>query len=330
MTEWGLDRVVWFDWAASTVYTREDWVAQDGGYFINPPAGTDLEPLYVSPSSLAEGEADAWRMLSALVSLAPVLGDVKDAIQLFTGTDLITGERLSWFDRLLGLLGPLSMGLDAAERGGRAVLSELHDVYDEYRALALAGKSEEALALLGSAPLVDAIAAAAVSTGAVDSGLDALAAFESVGELSIGDAATIVGAVDALRGGADPDALEWTPETSALLHAGVLEADKLTHAIDERSPLPPGSADQVRGLLARGFVRQAQADGLLPARLEVVPAAAEGGDPTETIDVWDPKTGTAWDLDGGGAEGRVGASMTSSTGRAVTITRVVTVPLPPI
>jgi hypothetical protein len=333
VTEWALDRIVWFDWAAPTTYTREDWVAQDGGYFVNPPAGTDLEPVYVSPADLAAGRTAGLTLLSALVGAVPWLGEVKDAIQLFTGKDLITGERLSWFDRLIGLLGPLSLGLDAAHRGAAATVATLDNVYGEYRKLALEGKSEEALAVLKSVVLAEYIggaASVAQLAGGLDAGMDALGVVDGVQGLSLTEATTLAQASEALRGGADPDSLEWTAETGALLHVGVLEADGLTRTIDERRPLPPGNADEVRGLLARGFVRQAQADGLLPARLEVTPAAAEGGDPTETIDVWDPKTGTAWDLDGGGAEERVGGTMTSSTGQTVTITRVVTVPLPPL
>jgi hypothetical protein len=325
MTEWHLSTHVWFDWVAPDTHTREDWVAQDGGYFVNPPAGTDLEPRYLSPAVLEAGRMSGLGLLSALVGLVPGLGDAKDAVQFFTGEDLITGEKLSWFERAIGLLGPLGTGLYGARQGGGAVVATLDGVYDDYRAYALAGDDRAAWALLESTVL-ERLGPPAHVMRSVDGSLDLQ---EAAGHaFSIGEAEALVGAADALRGGADPDALEWTAETNALLHVGVLQADRMTRAIDEHHALPPGTADEVRGLLARAFVRQAQADGLLPDRLEVVPTAAEGGDPMETIDVWDPKTGTAWDLDGGGADRRMGGTMTTRTGEVVTITRVETVPLP--
>lgn len=318
MTDWYLDRIVSFDWAEGVPATREDWIAQDGGFFLYPPAA-GAEPVYVSPGDYGAALQSGLALLSALVSLVPVVGDAKDLVQLFTGKDLFTGERLSWLDRALGLLGPLGSGLDLA-REGVAVL-------DGYRALAMTGDAHAAFALL-EASARGGVAVTATVLQTTDLVLDGTAAAQGAGAAAYATAEALVRAADALRDGADPDALDWTEATDAVLRVGVADADRVAAALDAQHPLAPGTADDVRGVVVRAFVRQAQADGLLPERLEVVPAPAEGGDPAAIVDVWDPRTGTAWDLDGGGSDALVGTTLTTSAGEPVVVTRVLAVPTP--
>jgi hypothetical protein len=109
-------------------------------------------------------------------------------------------------------------------------------------------------------------------------------------------AARLADASVQLREGVDINTLEWREETTALLNVGRLEAQRLTDQLAAQHPLTPEQAAQVRELLVKAFIRQAQTDGLLPERLEVLPSPAEGGDPSETIDVRDPMTGTSWDV----------------------------------
>lgn len=247
MTEWQLPNVPDFDWADEPHnQTREDWVAADGGFWVYPPAGTDLEPVWMS-------DRDAGPFLafvSSLLDVLPGIGTVKDVLQFFTGSDIITGEELSWLQRILGLAGAV---FDAT--GG---------------------------VVLGPAAGADLL-------------MDYADVFEDTPDAVVYGANLVAGSLQ-VRDGADINRLEWTDQTTALLHVGQLEAQRLTEQLAARHPMTPEQAAQVREILVRAFVHQAQADGLLPQRLEVVPSAAEGGDPSQTVDVRDPMTGTTWDV----------------------------------
>ena len=51
---------------------------------------------------------------SMALDFVPVVGNVKGVIEAVTGRDLITGEKLAWWERGLGLLGPLGKGVNGA------------------------------------------------------------------------------------------------------------------------------------------------------------------------------------------------------------------------
>jgi hypothetical protein len=247
VTEWQLPNVPDFDWAAEDRrQTREDWVAADGGYWVYPPAGTDLEPVWMADPHGGPFLA----FVSSLLDVLPGIGSVKDVIQFFTGSDIITGEELSWLQRILGLAGAVFEATGGVVLGPAAASDLMMDYADVVQ--------------------------------------DSPDAARSVGDLVSGSAQ--------MRDGADINRLEWTEQTTALLHVGQLEAQRLTEQLAAKHPMTPEQAAQVRELLVRAFVRQAQADGLLPQRLEVLPSPAEGGDPSETVDVRDPMTGTTWDV----------------------------------
>jgi hypothetical protein len=197
--------------------------------------------------------------------------------------------------------------------------------------------SRESLAwwerILGGAGLTEAaagkagfktIAALAEQVGEVDDRLDQLAMARLVtGPL-------MVEAVETLRSGADIETLDWRKETAAVVQTGVLQAALLVSVIQRTHPLDPAVASDVTEILAKSFVRQAQKEGLLPRRLQVIPAPAEGGVSSETLDVWDPKTGVAWALTPAGAAyagSDVGRTMTSG-GARVQIVEVVPIPGP--
>jgi hypothetical protein len=259
VTEWQLQHVPAFEWAAEPPDRGlEEWIASDGGFWIYPPAGTDREPVWMPGGDVSPVMA----ALSAILDVAPGIGTLKDVVQLFTGEDLITGEKLSWFQRILGLAGPLETYLKGVENGAK---------------------------------ILNAARSVATVADRVDLFLDLASLAGSSADMASWGIHLANAAVQ-LRDGADVESLEWRDETTALLHAGQLEAQRLTEQIAARHPLTPEQASQVREILLKTFVRQAQADGLLPKRLEVVPSAAEGGDPTESVDVRDPMTGTTWDV----------------------------------
>lgn len=294
MTDWALPYVPRFEWEADPEpMSREDWVKTDGGFWVYPPAGNDREPVWIS-----DQEADAFTrdfILGTLAAIANVLGPVgtiKGLIEFFYGRDIITGEKLSWLERAIGVSGLLGEGIGSIRNAAGEIILKRTE------------------AVLSAADLADQI-------------LDYQALLESQTGPLMAEAA------EQLRQGADVNTLEWRQETTALLQVGILEARRLTDQIAERYPMTPEQAEATREVLLKAFVRQAQADGLLPERLQVMPSAAEGGDPSETIDVWDPMTGTAWDVTGaeGAASDRVGTTVSNDTASA-TITQVETV-LPP-
>ena len=273
MTDWQLPRVSDFDWSAEAPgISREEWVAADGGFWVYPPAAGD-EPVW-----FPDGGADpVLSMFSALLDIMPFVGEAKDLVQLFTGTDFITGERLSWWQRIIGLAGPLDMILKRV-KSGAAILKAARPIVSA---------ADVADLLLDFLPLLQGSAS------------------------TIPLAARLAEASVQLREGVDINALEWRDETTAILNVGALEAQRLTDKLAAQYPLTPQQAVQVREILVKTFIRQAQLDGLLPKRMEVLPSVAEGGDPSETIDVRDPMTGTSWDVSDSGVAVSPGASPAS-------------------
>ena len=81
------------------VTVKGDQVAADGGILVMPPAGADAKPVYISREML---EAQA-ALASALLNFVPIVGNIKGAIEGFTGEDLITGRHLEWYERVLNL-----------------------------------------------------------------------------------------------------------------------------------------------------------------------------------------------------------------------------------
>ncbi|HEX6684218.1 MAG TPA: pre-toxin TG domain-containing protein [Candidatus Limnocylindrales bacterium] len=63
-------------------------------------------------------------LLSVALDFVPVVGTVKGVIEAVTGRDLITGQELAWWERLLGIVpivGGAAGVIGAASRGSRAV-----------------------------------------------------------------------------------------------------------------------------------------------------------------------------------------------------------------
>jgi hypothetical protein len=259
----------------------------DGGFWSQPPAGADEPPLWV-PVTDEQIEQAMRDTAAAIVNVIPYVGDIKGFIELFHGEDLISRERLAWWERILGAAGLTEAA--AGKFGWKAVaavaepLSQADDVLDRY-----------AMARL------------------------------------VVDGPAMAEAVETLRSGADIETLDWRRETTAVVHTGVVEAARLVAAVQRTHPLDPAVASDVTEILAKSFVRQAQMEGLLPRRLQVIASPAEGGVPGETIDLWDPKTGVAWSLTPPGFAtegfGDVGRTMQSG-GARVQIVEVVPIPRP--
>lgn len=63
-------------------------------------------------------------LLSVALDFVPVVGTVKGVIEAVTGRDLITGQELAWWERMLGIVpvvGGAAGVIGAASRGSRAV-----------------------------------------------------------------------------------------------------------------------------------------------------------------------------------------------------------------
>jgi len=72
-------------------------------------------------------------LASMTLDLPPVVGTVKGVMEAFTGKDLVTGEELAWWERVLGIvpvLGGVAGAAGALSRGSRA----LDDAADLVRA----------------------------------------------------------------------------------------------------------------------------------------------------------------------------------------------------
>ncbi|WP_222126838.1 pre-toxin TG domain-containing protein, partial [Paenibacillus xylanexedens] len=69
-----------------------------------------------------EGKKFNWGKLASFLTFAlgtvldflPVVGNVKGIIEAITGRDLLTGEKLAWYERGLAVLGPLGKGANKA------------------------------------------------------------------------------------------------------------------------------------------------------------------------------------------------------------------------
>lgn len=286
MTDWQLERISDFEWAEpGPGITREDWVAADGGFWVYPAAGTDREPVWISDQQ-ADASIKGYVLgtLSAILGVVPYVGKLKDLIQFFVGRDIVTGEKLSWFERAINLAGLFEGALKPVADVAGDVVKDVHD-----------------LAHLTDVVL-DCQQVFESQMGTTD---DVVRLAELSGRLDDG--------LEQLRQGAQLDDLPWTEQTTAVLNAGMYEAQRLTEKLAASHPMTSDQAAQVREILLKAYVRQAQVDGLLPARLEVVPSAAEGGSATETVDVRDPMTGTSWDVSDplGDGTGRVVAQAAS-------------------
>jgi hypothetical protein len=94
-----------------------------------------------------------------------------------------------------------------------------------------------------------------------------------------------------------------TQDTARILITGRDEAVRLAGRVAARdATMTPATRRQVTHMIFKAYVKQAQADGLLPMNLKVTPAgpALSGG---VDVDVWDPLTGTGWALTGEGSPG---------------------------
>jgi len=63
-------------------------------------------------------------LLSVALDFVPVVGTVKGAVEAVTGRDLVTGQELAWWERLLGIVpivGGAAGVIGAVSRGSRAV-----------------------------------------------------------------------------------------------------------------------------------------------------------------------------------------------------------------
>jgi hypothetical protein len=99
-----------------TVGTIGGWDV-DGGMVIMPAAGADEPPHWAS-------RQDALRSLSAILSMLPVVGTVKDAAEFVTGSDLVTGEKLSTTQRIINFAAVVGDLVSFGEIGAELRLAE--------------------------------------------------------------------------------------------------------------------------------------------------------------------------------------------------------------
>lgn len=274
-------------------------LAGDAGYMMPPIAGAGEHGTWIAVSD-EEINYAMGSLVSTLLNLVPVVGNAKGGWEFFTGKDVVTGHQLPWWERTVGLISALSPPW-----------------------------AEEAPAAIRVGIAVAEMSRTAKVIDVVDKGYKIL----NVARIDPAVLGSVFAEASAtLQTGVDVDTLDWRRETTAMIHAGVLEAARVTAGIQEKQGLSPDTASQLNDILVRVFVRQAQADGLLPRRLQVTATMAEGGAAGETIDVWDPMTGVAWDITPAGNEAaageQVGRAITGSGGASVTITQVVTVTRP--
>jgi hypothetical protein len=257
----------------------------DGGFWSQPPAGADEPALWV-PVTDEEIEQAMRNVAATVVNVIPVIGDIKGFLELFWGEDLISRERLAWWERALGAAALTEVAAGKAGLKTFAAMAKQLDKVDERL-------DQYALARLVTGPLM-------------------------------------VEAVETLRSGADIETLDWRKETTAVVQTGVREAALLVSAVQRTHPLDPAVASDVTEMLAKSFVRQAQMEGLLPRRLQVILSPAEGGARGETIDLWDPQTGVAWAITppGVAVDGSIVGRTMASGGARVTIVEVVPIPGP--
>jgi hypothetical protein len=99
-----------------TAGTSDGWDV-DGGILIMPSAGTDEPPHWAS-------RQDALRNLSAMVSLLPVVGTVKDLVEGISGWDIITDEKLSTAQRIINFAAVAADLVSFGEFGAEMHLAE--------------------------------------------------------------------------------------------------------------------------------------------------------------------------------------------------------------
>jgi hypothetical protein len=84
----------------------------DAGFLVYPAAGTDQPPVFVA-NMFGEYEWDA-ALTSALINLVPFVGEAKSLVEAVIGKDLITGEHLEWWERLLNVAAALPVVHEAS------------------------------------------------------------------------------------------------------------------------------------------------------------------------------------------------------------------------
>lgn len=77
-----------------------DALADDAGFLVYPQAGADTLPLFVSS---AEVWFDTLELVSTVMNLIPVFGQVKGVMEAAIGQDLVSGRHLADWERVLNL-----------------------------------------------------------------------------------------------------------------------------------------------------------------------------------------------------------------------------------
>ena len=130
----------------ATDYTHNSPYAFSENRVIN---GVELQGLeYMTYSYNAAGaramrstrtQTEKAQEASMTLDMTPVVGDLKGFVETFTGTDLVTGEKLSWVSRGLGLvllseLRVVEGAVDVANTTGKTVenVSETTKTYQTY------------------------------------------------------------------------------------------------------------------------------------------------------------------------------------------------------
>jgi hypothetical protein len=78
----------------------------DGGMWIPPQAGADGEWTFIPEHELQEGR----RRVSAFMNLTPVFGTAKQLWEAYTGVDVVTGEEVPMWERVLSVIAAFTDG----------------------------------------------------------------------------------------------------------------------------------------------------------------------------------------------------------------------------
>jgi len=107
----------------------------EGGYLVYRPGGPDEIFVPESEFKTSENFIDG---VDAVVSVIPVIGEVKDVIEFVTGRRLIDGQELSAMDRGFALIGALGVvGHIAAGVRGLSAGAKIADRFEEQASDAL-------------------------------------------------------------------------------------------------------------------------------------------------------------------------------------------------
>jgi Pre-toxin TG len=107
----------------------------EGGYLVYPPGGPDEVFVPESAFRTSENFIDG---VDAVVSVIPVVGDVKDVVEFVTGHRLIDGQELSAMDRGFALIGAIGVVGDiAAGVRGLSAGAKIADRFEEQASDAL-------------------------------------------------------------------------------------------------------------------------------------------------------------------------------------------------